>query len=216
MPLSVADLLASRLQAELAEIRRRIPIAAVAQFSTVMPAAAATADEVATPVSASAQLAAEREQHRQRLDEVWRCAQGWRARCKATEDALRRLAGSVVSAELARFVEVEERYRLEIAVSAQQERDERIMAPFVRGLLRALQGTSGPHPSVALGVQPLHLFQQSGSGSSGSSHNTVHVTRVKDSELLRALRAAEAKLAQLGQPSVSSPLRSAGSFEYVS
>lgn len=244
--LSIAERLTARIQYDLAEIKRKNAVPPISQFTltcVAKPAVAASSESqsdasagnnnggvsVGGGGASSLQLAAERDQHRQRLDEVWRCAQGWKARCKATEDCLRKLTASLLSAELSRFCEVEERYRVELVAREQSERQEQISIPLVQLLNRQLAKWAGHKCGASSSNTSARGAGNGLAGDGAAEHhhrhhhyhhhheqNTLNVMRVKDSELLRALRAAESKLAQLGVQSNYNPHgTSAGSFHFV-
>jgi hypothetical protein len=141
-------------------------------------------------------LAAEREAHRQRLDEAWQCAVAWRERCRAVASCVRdSLAAELAAADVARLSEAETSHRWELVALELEFRDAVIAAPFLALLQRRIAQTN-----AAANAAPALVRGELGAAASERSSGAVSIgLRVRDSELLRALRAAEARLAQLGE-----------------
>ena len=134
-----------------------------------------------TSTTMSQQLALEREKHRVKLDQIWRCAQGWKSRYCQIENRFKEFAEHMLfQNEVSRLARHEQRCRLEILKNEESEWSQRILQ-FLNSVL-LINCSKAVH-------------------SSTSSSSSAAVYRVKDSELLRSLKVAEERLAELGEPS---------------
>lgn len=151
-------------------------------------------------ISNSQQLALERELHRQKLDQVWRCAQGWKSRCRELESQYKKFAQSIlVQTELKSLIQSEDQFRLEVMKNEANEFSSEILLKFKTILLSTMVNSPSAY---ALPSWNSIIPQNSNSNSLMMNSSGQIVYRVKDSELLRALKVAEERLAELGEPTI--------------